>query len=132
MKLTRYSQNRLNETFVRWSVPKDYADPIFNYLVYGFAPGSFFTSVLANDFAGAIQHSHPANTVQALKALVGWIGSVCPAEAVGSYEATENWCRLESDVRRKILEGHDLVYTEQEEIMKALKNEHSIEPFFWD
>lgn len=132
MKLTKYSENRLNETFVHWSVPRDYADPMFNYLVHGFEPGSFFTSVLANDFVGAIQHSHPANSIPALKALVGWLQSVCPAHARGSYEDVKNWCQLDAGIRRKFLECNDLVYTEQQEIMMALKNERTVEPMFWD
>ena len=51
MKLTKYSHNRLYETFAKWQVPKDFAEPMANYLVYGYSPGGCFTSVLANDFS---------------------------------------------------------------------------------
>jgi hypothetical protein len=99
MNLTKYSRNKILETFQYWSVPKDFADPMFNYLVYGYQPGSCFTSVLANDFSGAIMRSHPSNTVEAFKALVGWINDYVPSMARGSYEVVEAWTNL-SDSQR--------------------------------
>ncbi len=73
MKLSKHSTNKLLEKFALHSVSKEYADPLFNYLVYGFNPGSFWTAALANDFMGAIAKSHPANTVNALKHVINWI-----------------------------------------------------------
>ena len=55
MNITVYSRNRLYETFSKWDVPRDFADPMANYLVYGYEPGGCFTSVLANDFFAAMQ-----------------------------------------------------------------------------
>jgi len=78
MNITVYSRNRFYETFSKWDVPRDFADPMANYLVYGYEPGGFFTALLANDFFAAIQSSHPANTVEALKCLVGWINDCMP------------------------------------------------------
>jgi hypothetical protein len=49
MNLTAHSRNRILKTFELWRVPKDFADPMYNYLVHGYEPGSFFTAVLAND-----------------------------------------------------------------------------------
>ena len=84
MKLTNYSCNRLLATFHKWDVPKDFADPMYNYLVHGYSPGGFFTSVLANDFHSAIARSHPSNTINACKSLGGWILDHAPRETKGS------------------------------------------------
>lgn len=131
MKLTPYSRNRLLGTFHKWDVPKDFADPMYNYLVHGFSPGGFFTSVLANDFHSAIARSHPGNTIEALKQLGGWILDQMPLEARGSYNNVEVWCSLPVDVRRTILEDYELIYTEQQEIMMALQGQTTHEPVLY-
>ena len=131
MNITVYSRNRLYETFTKWDVPRDFADPMANYLVYGYQPGGFFTSVLANDFFAAIQSSHPANTVEAFKCLVGWIGDCMPTEAYNTYNQVSEWCRLPEGHRRAILEKYKLIYTEQEEIMLTLRSEPTDEPVLY-
>ena len=131
MNITVYSRNRLYETFSKWDVPRDFADPMYNYLVHGYSPGSFFTSVLANDFHGAVARSHPANTLEALKCLVGWISECMPREAHGSYDIVSNWCYLPPNARRQILEKYELIYTEKEEVIMALREESTIEPILY-
>jgi hypothetical protein len=128
MQLTKYSRNKILETLQTWNVPKDFAEPMYNYLVYGYSPGSCFTSVLANDFSGAIMRSHPANTVQAFKALVGWINDYVPSMARGSYEVVEAWTNLSDSQRRAVLEGKGLVFSTEEETWKVLNGEPSTEP----
>ena len=131
MELTQYSRNKILETFKKWDVPKDFADPMYNYLVYGYSPGGFFTSVLANDFHSAIARSHPGNTVEALKCLGGWILDCAPREARGSYNNVEVWCSLPADVRRSILEDCEIIYTTEEEIMMTLQSKPTIEPVLY-
>jgi hypothetical protein len=131
MNITVYSRNRLYETFSKWDVPRDFADPMANYLVYGYEPGGFFTALLANDFFAAISRSHPSNTVEALKCLVGWINDCMPPEAYSSYNRVSEWVRLHEHSRRAILEKYELIYTEQEEIMLALRDESTIEPILY-
>jgi hypothetical protein len=131
MNITVYSRNRLYETFSKWDVPRDFADPMANYLVYGYEPGGCFTSVLANDFFAAMQRSHPANTVEAFKCLVGWINDCMPPEAYSSYNRVSEWVRLPEDHRRVILEKYGLIYTEQEEIMLTLRSESTVEPVLY-
>jgi hypothetical protein len=131
MNITVYSRNRLYETFTKWDVPRDFADPMANYLVYGYEPGGFFTALLANDFFAAIQSSHPASTVEALKCLVGWINDCMPPEAYSSYHRVGEWLHLREDRRRAVLEKYELIYTEQEEIMLALRDESTIEPILY-
>ena len=131
MNITYHSRNKLMQTFAHWQVPKDFADPMYNYLVFGWTPGGCFTSVLANDFVSAIARSHPSNTVEAFKALVGWIRDTMPKEAYGSYEAVAKWTELNAEQRRAILEKHNLVFTSKEEVVKILKDEPSFEPVLY-
>jgi hypothetical protein len=107
--LPNVSRNRMYETFRSWDV-------------HGFSPGSFFSAVLENDFMRAIGHSHPANTITALKALTGWIQECMPNQAYGSSYNVAEWQKLDSAKRRKVLEAYDLIYTVQEETFKLLKN----------
>ena len=119
------------KTFETWHVPKDFAEPMYNYLVYGYKPGSCFTSVLANDFAGAIVRSHPANSIESFKHLVGWMSDIMPNECRGSYEAVNNWCYHTAEQRRAVLENHNLIYSSQDEVMMILKNEPTWEPHLY-
>ena len=128
MNITVYSNHRLRESASKWHVPGDFADPMLNYLVYGYEPGSCFAAVLANDFFQAIQSSHPNNTVEAFKCLTGWIRDCFPLESHGSYEDVHHWIAIGPEFRRHALERCHLIYTEQEEIIKTLKNEDIWEP----
>ena len=119
------------QTFQRWDVPKDFAEPFYNYLVFGYTPGSCFTSVLANDFVSAISRSHPSNTINAFKALVGWMRDTMPAEAYGSYEKVAKWTELNPEQRRIVLEQTGLIFTSKEEVIKILKDEPSTEPHLY-
>jgi hypothetical protein len=132
MQLTAYSRNKILQTFSHWRVDKEFADPMYNYLVYGFEPGSCFTSVLANDFFGAITRSHPANTVEAFKSLAKWIKDTVPDSAQGSYDAVKNWCKLDEDARRKILEMRGLIYTSEQEVWAVLNNEPTATPAWFN
>lgn len=127
MNLSKYSRNNILQTFKTWGVPKDFADPMFNYLVYGYRPGSCFTSVLANDFSGAIRSSHPGNTIQAFKALAGWINDCVPSMARGSYDVVEAWTNLSDRQRRAVLEAKGLIFSTEEESWKILKDDPSQE-----
>lgn len=129
MEITKYSRNRLMESATRWTVPREYFDPLFNYLVHGFAPGSFWTAVLANDFAGAIQHSHPGNSIPHLKHVVGWMQDQWPVMSYGNHALVKGWMELEPIDRRLYLEEARLIYSEQDEVMMALQSVRTHEPF---
>jgi hypothetical protein len=131
MKLTPYSRNRILETFKHWSVDKEFADPMYNYLVYGFSPGSCFTAVLANDFLSTVAHSHPSNTIEAFKHLAGWIRDTVPAQARGSYAAVDHWIRLTGPVRREVLESAGLVLSADQEMWATLKDVPTTEPVLY-
>jgi hypothetical protein len=131
MNLTAYSKNKLMQTFAHWNVPREFADPFYNYLVFGFSPGSCFTAILANDFASAISRSHPVNTIEAYKSLVGWIRDTVPEEAYGSYEKVKAWGGINEEQRRIILENYGLIFSHKEEVWKVLKDEPTVEPHLY-
>ena len=121
MKITQYSRLRIMESADYWSVPHEYFDPLFNYLVHGWEPGSFWSAVLANDFFRALQSSHPSNSIPQLKNAVGWIQDSFPRQSFGSYEQVHNWLFFTEQERRLCLENHGLIYTEREEVEMALR-----------
>ena len=132
MNLTNLSKYKMYNNMKTYKVDKEYADPMYNYLVHGFSPGSFFRSVLANQFMDAVARSHPANTIPALKNLVCWIVNELPeGVAYGSYEVVDAWTKMSKEERRVVLEQRRLVYTEQDEIVRILKGEEAVEPFMW-
>jgi hypothetical protein len=131
MNLSKYSKHKLMKTFQLWDVPMEFAEPFYNYLVFGYTPGSCFTSVLANDFTSAISRSHPSNTISAFKSLVGWMRDIMPEESYGSYEKVKAWTGINPEQRRIILEHHDLIFASKEEVVKILKDEPSTEPHLY-
>ena len=128
MNISAYSRARIMETFSKWEVPQDFADPMYNYMVFGFSPGGCFTAILANDWTRAISSSHPANTVQALKALTSWILDVLPVESYGNYEAVKFWLAITNSERRDYLERLRLIHTEKEETWLNIKGDPVHEP----
>ena len=132
MEFSRYTKARIMQSAVDWDVNKEYFDPIYNYLVHGFEPGSFFSALLANDFFRAIQSSHPANNIQALKNLTGWIRSTMGYGVFwGSEEVVQNWILMTHEERRRKLELLRLVIPEKDEIVMILKDEPCREPHMW-
>lgn len=120
MKLAKVSEDLLNSTFDHWQVATDFKTPMYNYIVFGLEPGSFFYYVLANDFLGAITRSHPMNSIEALQRLVNWIENFMPRQAFGSYHKVDKWLEMSSEERRAILEKHGLIYDSQQEMWRTL------------
>jgi hypothetical protein len=122
MELTIYSKMRLTQSAVEWRVCNEYFEPMYNYLIHGFEPGSFFYKVLCNDWFGAIQRSHPANTVVALKEVSGWIVNSWPRSAWGSRDQVDKWLTATDQHRRAILAESGLIFTEQQEVELVLRD----------
>ena len=129
MQLSEHSRNRLLHTFSLWDVQQEYRGHVYGYLVQGWPPGSFYTAVFANDFAGAMAHSHPSNRIDTLKCLSGWIQSHMPEQARGSYDRVNNWLGMSDDHRRTALEQAKLIYDTKTEVWLILKNEHTSDPY---
>jgi hypothetical protein len=122
MELSKYSEHRLRKSLTYWHVPKDFADPMYNYLVFGIEPGGFFKGWYAND-ATSILHSHSGNTVESLKDLTKWMLNCMPVEARGSYAKVADWMKMSDAKRRKFLEEWRLVFSEEQETWMILKDE---------
>ena len=120
MKLADCSLKLLHSKFEYWEVDNEYQLPIINYLLYGFNPGSFFSSVFCNDFFGAMVCSHPANTVEALKRVVNFMFNCLPVICYGSHEKFNNWLSMDESNRRSILEKCGLIYSQKDEVWKIL------------
>lgn len=121
MSIATVSQNKLKNIFEYWNVDDEYATPLFNYLIYGLTPGSFWASALANNYTDAIISSHPSNQIQNLKNASLFIVNCMPIEAWGSYEIVNNWVKMSEEKRRTILERCDLIYTPEMETWETLK-----------
>jgi hypothetical protein len=130
-KVSKFNRDRVMLTASHWTVAREYFDPLYNYLVYGFEPGSFWTAVLANDFMSAVAHSHPSNDISALKHCVGWIRDTFPQGSYGDYRSVNYWVKMEPHLRRQHLEHHRILLTEQEEIMAALRGKETQEPYLY-
>ena len=102
---------KLKSSFALWGISDEWQEVIENYLVKGFEPGSFFTSVLANDLTGAATHSHPGNRWEDICRLCKWIHNESPTECHGSYNAVASWSKRSNAERRTICEEADLLMT---------------------
>lgn len=132
MKISKYSKARITQSAIDWKVDKEYFDPIYNYIINGFAPGSFFTALLSNDMFRAMACSHPANTIPALKNLTNWIRSTAGFGIFwGSEEVVMNWLNMSEYERRIKLELLRIVFSEKDEIVMILKDEPCREPIFF-
>jgi hypothetical protein len=133
MNLGNYSRVKILTTANKWEVPREYVDSIYGYLVYGLDPGSFFTSLLANDFFNAMAHSHPGNNVLALKNMTNWIRSLNGEKVFwGSYSVVKKWTKTPEQDRRKKLEELGIIFSEQDEILMILRNDPCREPLFFN
>lgn len=123
MNISKHSKERFYETFKFYKVDEEYSHSIYNYLVYGLEPGSFWTSVFANDFINAMMTSHMANKIPNLKNVARWIYFKMPDPAFGSYDAVNQWLNMPKDERRTVLEKKELIYTPEKETWMILKEE---------
>lgn len=69
-----------------------------NYIMHGFEPGGFLTSVLANDLFMAVGRADYWNKTN-LHHIVHNVIHNMPSLSFGSYEAVTDWCR-DADSRR--------------------------------
>jgi hypothetical protein len=69
-----------------------------NYLMYGYEPGGFLTSVLANDLYLAVGRADHWNRDRLLE-IVNEVLFRMPSISYGSYAAVKDWCK-DRDGRR--------------------------------
>lgn len=132
MYLSTINKQRIQSSFEYWGLTKDFSDPLYHYLVFATSPGGFFTSLLANDCMTALGKSHPANSLEMLKNIAGWVINYMPKEAWGTYEKVEHWKSLNDEQRQRILEDTGLILTPQKETWATLKGDFLLDknPYF--
>jgi hypothetical protein len=72
-------------------IPGHTLEALEMYLIHGYGPGGFLSSVLAGDFFRAISTADTANR-QMLWVIGRWISNEAPHGSWGSYEAIDRWC----------------------------------------
>lgn len=124
------SKAKFYSSFESWVVPEDFAEPIYNYFVYGLPMGSCLDNLFANDAFGTITHSHPANTINSFKTVVSWLYHLRSLYGIayGSHEAVHNWLSLDESVRRDYLVRSDLILDAHDETIRILKGETAFIP----
>lgn len=125
MHVIKKASDKFYKTFDEnrgWPVPEEWQKELYNYVILGLSPGSFHTSVYANDLVGAAQHSHSMNTWSALSQMCKWLSVVAPYQCWGSYEKVEKWLKLSPAEHKRICEEQGLLYTEQEVTWNILKD----------
>lgn len=81
-----------------------------NYLMYGFEPGGFLTSVLANDLYLAVGRADHWNKDR-LPMIVDEVLHKMPSISWGSYQAVKDWCRDKDRRRTDYSERKEKEYT---------------------
>jgi hypothetical protein len=72
-------------------IPSHTLEALELYLIHGYHPGGFLSSVLAGDFFRAVSTADTANR-QMLWVIGRWISHEAPHGSWGSYDAIDNWC----------------------------------------
>ncbi len=103
--------NKFGKSFSHFSVSDEKQQVLFDYVVNGMPPGSFFTAVLSNDLFKAAITSHPLNQWGEIIDMCKWIKNMSPYKCWGSAEKVEEWLALTQDQRITICENCGLVAT---------------------
>ena len=74
-----------------------------NYLMHGFEPGGFLTSVLANDLFAAVARADHWNKPN-IHNIVYEINRVMPAMSFGSYDHVKDWLADKDGCRTEYVE----------------------------
>jgi len=81
-----------------YGIPEHITDSFENYLIHGFSPGGFVTSIIANDIFLAVGRADGIN-IQFIPQIVNWIIFNMPTESIGSYQAVTDWCGDKDNIR---------------------------------
>ena len=114
-----------------WGIPELHVNEMYNYLVLGLEPGSFFRGLLCNDAFDMISHSHISNRIETLKPLVNVLMSRgLGGVAFGSKEAYNSWLTMSSGDREKYLEQVGLFLSEKNQTIFILRGSNYAEAEF--
>jgi hypothetical protein len=84
-------------------VPEHIRESLWNYLAYGYPPGSFMTAVLENNFLRAHSHADGTWTQKGFRDLAKWIFEYMPSGSYGSKENVEAWKEKTDEERFQIM-----------------------------
>jgi len=80
-----------------------------DYLLRGYEPGSFLTSVLSNNFVGAVTRADSENGKH-LKEIAIWIVNNIPVGSWGNEERVYNWCKDKDGARTEYATSIEQIY----------------------
>lgn len=87
------------------SIPSHIKESILNYVKYGWEPGGFVTSCLANNLWRAVQTADVYNITK-LRAITYFIYEHVPPQACGAYHKVEKYCRdKQQEIKEQQEEG---------------------------
>jgi hypothetical protein len=96
-----------------YDVPPHTMDSLRHYLIQGWDPGGFVTSVLALDMSRSIASADVGNRHR-LWSISRWIMEYAPPESWGSYEAVDLWCKDQDSRRSKWAVWYELNKSEDD------------------
>jgi hypothetical protein len=109
--------NELDWLFDQHQIPEHTREPLVNFLMKGWEPGGFVTSMLAMDMERAVYAADFVNGPNIQK-IARWIIEYCPNGSWGSYDQVEAWIKDINGRRTQFVE-----YAEKQEVWKILKDE---------
>ena len=95
-KMIKFDTSELG--YMGMEVPVHTQEAITGYLLRGWSPGGFVTSMLAGDMFRAVQSADTGNR-RMMWAISRFIMTNLPNGSWGSYERVENWCNDKNGIR---------------------------------
>lgn len=94
---------QFKQTFNNYEFPEEMQEAFWNYLAYGWDPGSFGTAILRNNFMDAVARAHRHLTAECFRQMAVWFANVPPPMSFGTDAKIEAWKALTDDERRDIM-----------------------------
>ncbi len=80
------------------NIPSHNNQPLEYYLLHGYMPGHFMTSMLCGDLFSAA-YSADSSNFSAIGNIALWISHNAPSESYGNEENIKNWVKDEGGIR---------------------------------
>jgi len=90
-KMIDFSLKSYNINAKSFELPLHDREALENYFIYGYAPGGFLTSMLANDVHRAAGNADQTNK-EMMWVVAYWIVTCAPHGSWGSYKQVDDWC----------------------------------------
>jgi hypothetical protein len=110
-------------TFDTWPVTEVWQRELFNYIVLGFAPGSFHAACFANDLSRAAHTSHIMNGWSEISSFMKWLTAYAPVGSWGNDANVMAWLAKSTADRNAICTQYGLLLTEAEVVWVRIGGE---------